>query len=43
MIQPEDTGRVAVFLASNDSRSITGIDIPVDAGALAQHSSRSSE
>ena len=43
MIQPEDIGRVAVFLASDDSRSITGVDIPVDAGTLAQLSSRSSE
>ena len=43
MIQSEDIGRIAVFLASNDPRSITGIDIPVDARALAQLSSRSSE
>jgi NAD(P)-dependent dehydrogenase (short-subunit alcohol dehydrogenase family) len=33
LIQPDDVARAALFLASDDSRMITGIDLPVDAGA----------
>lgn len=32
LIQPEDIGRTVAFLASDDARSITGAEIPVDAG-----------
>jgi NAD(P)-dependent dehydrogenase (short-subunit alcohol dehydrogenase family) len=39
-IVPEDIGRAVVFLASDDARAITGVDLAVDAGALAQLSSR---
>lgn len=35
MIQPEDIGCVAAFLASDEARSVTGAEIPVDAGMLA--------
>ncbi len=34
---PSDYGRTAVFLASDDARMITGIDIRVDAGAVARY------
>ncbi|MGH9407325.1 MAG: SDR family NAD(P)-dependent oxidoreductase [Terriglobia bacterium] len=40
MIQPEDIGRAVAFLASDDARAITGAEIPVDAGTLAQLTSR---
>jgi meso-butanediol dehydrogenase / (S,S)-butanediol dehydrogenase / diacetyl reductase len=40
LIQPEDIGRVAAFLASEDARAITGAEIPVDAGTLALLGSR---
>jgi NAD(P)-dependent dehydrogenase (short-subunit alcohol dehydrogenase family) len=33
LIQPHDVARAVLFLASDDSRMITGIDLPVDAGA----------
>jgi NAD(P)-dependent dehydrogenase (short-subunit alcohol dehydrogenase family) len=33
-IQPEDIGNLVVFLASESSRCITGVDIPVDCGTL---------
>jgi len=33
LIQPNDVARAVLFLASDDSRMITGIDLPVDAGA----------
>ena len=34
---PSDYGRAAVFLASEDASMITGIDLRVDAGAIAQY------
>jgi NAD(P)-dependent dehydrogenase (short-subunit alcohol dehydrogenase family) len=34
---PRDYGRAAVFLASDDSAMITGIDLRVDSGALARY------
>jgi NAD(P)-dependent dehydrogenase (short-subunit alcohol dehydrogenase family) len=34
---PHDYGRAAVFLASEDASMITGIDLRVDAGAIAQY------
>lgn len=34
LIQPEDIGRAAAFLGSDDARAITGVEIPVDAGSL---------
>ena len=34
---PSDYGRAAVFLASDDSGMITGMDLRVDAGAIAQY------
>jgi 3-oxoacyl-[acyl-carrier protein] reductase len=33
---PEDIGKAAVFLASDEARFITGIDLPVDGGVLAR-------
>lgn len=39
-ILAEDIGRAVVFLASDDARSITGVELPVDAGTLAQLSSK---
>jgi NAD(P)-dependent dehydrogenase (short-subunit alcohol dehydrogenase family) len=33
LIQPDDVARAVLFLASDDSRMITGVDLPVDAGA----------
>ncbi|QMW21764.1 SDR family oxidoreductase [Sandaracinobacteroides saxicola] len=33
LIQPEDVAAAALFLLSDDSAMITGIDLPVDAGA----------
>ncbi|TAM83066.1 MAG: SDR family oxidoreductase [Acidobacteria bacterium] len=40
LIQPEDIGNLVAFLASDHARMITGANIPVDAGMLAQLSSR---
>jgi len=40
LIQAEDVGRLAAFLASDDARCITGAEIPVDAGTWAQLQSR---
>ncbi len=40
VIQPEEIGQVAAFLASDDSSAITGAEIPADAGSLAQLISR---
>jgi NAD(P)-dependent dehydrogenase (short-subunit alcohol dehydrogenase family) len=34
---PRDYGQAAVFLASSDAAMITGTDIRVDAGAVAQY------
>ncbi len=34
---PSDYGQAAVFLASDDSRMVTGIDLRVDAGAVARY------
>ena len=34
---PSDYGRAAVFLASDDAQMITGIDLRVDAGAVARY------
>ena len=34
---PSDYGRVAAFLASDDSAMITGTDLRVDAGAIARY------
>src|SRR5579885_134297 len=34
---PSDYARAAVFLASDDAEMITGIDLRVDAGAIAQY------
>ncbi len=39
-VEPRDIGRVVAFLASDDARAITGVEIPVDAGLLAQMISR---
>lgn len=39
-IEPKDIGRVVAFLASEDSRAVTGAEIPVDAGTWAQLTSR---
>ncbi len=33
-IEPEDVSNAVLFLASDESRFITGIALPVDAGAL---------
>jgi NAD(P)-dependent dehydrogenase (short-subunit alcohol dehydrogenase family) len=33
---PEDVANLALFLASNESRTITGQSIPVDAGSYMQ-------
>lgn len=33
LIQPDDVAKAVLFLASDESRMITGIDLPVDAGA----------
>jgi NAD(P)-dependent dehydrogenase (short-subunit alcohol dehydrogenase family) len=38
-IQPEDVGHLAAFLASDQARCITGVEIPLDAGSWAQISS----
>jgi NAD(P)-dependent dehydrogenase (short-subunit alcohol dehydrogenase family) len=35
-----DIGHAVVFLASDDARAITGVELPVDAGTLAQLTSR---
>jgi NAD(P)-dependent dehydrogenase (short-subunit alcohol dehydrogenase family) len=40
LIQPEDIGRMVAFLASHEARSVTGAEIPVDAGLWAQAISR---
>jgi NAD(P)-dependent dehydrogenase (short-subunit alcohol dehydrogenase family) len=40
-ILPQDIGRAVVFLASDDARAITGVELPVDAGALVQLASKS--
>jgi enoyl-[acyl-carrier-protein] reductase (NADH) len=34
LISAEDVGKLAVFLASDDSDKVTGQDLNVDAGAL---------
>jgi NAD(P)-dependent dehydrogenase (short-subunit alcohol dehydrogenase family) len=34
---PSDYAKAAIFLASDDSAMITGIDLRVDAGAMAQY------
>ncbi|MBP9711291.1 MAG: SDR family oxidoreductase [Candidatus Pacebacteria bacterium] len=34
--EPDDIGKAAVFLASDDAKNITGIDLPVDGGVLAR-------
>lgn len=34
MGNPEDVARVAVFLASDDVRWMTGVPLPVDGGAV---------
>jgi NAD(P)-dependent dehydrogenase (short-subunit alcohol dehydrogenase family) len=39
-IQPEAVGFLAAFLASDEARSITGAEIPIDAGSWAQLTSR---
>ncbi len=33
---PEDIGKAAVFLASDDAKNVTGVDLPVDGGVLAR-------
>jgi NAD(P)-dependent dehydrogenase (short-subunit alcohol dehydrogenase family) len=40
LIRPEDVGTLVAFLASDEARSITGAEIPIDAGAWAQLVSR---
>jgi NAD(P)-dependent dehydrogenase (short-subunit alcohol dehydrogenase family) len=40
VIQPPDVGKTVAFLASDDARSITGAEIPVDAGLWAMLTSR---
>ncbi len=40
VIQPEDIGHVVAFLASDEARTITGAEIPVDAGMWVQAVSR---
>jgi NAD(P)-dependent dehydrogenase (short-subunit alcohol dehydrogenase family) len=40
LIQAEDVGELVAFLASDEARSITGAEIPVDAGAWVQLASR---
>jgi NAD(P)-dependent dehydrogenase (short-subunit alcohol dehydrogenase family) len=40
VIQPEDIGQLVAFLASEESRAITGAEIPVDAGMWVQAVSR---
>jgi NAD(P)-dependent dehydrogenase (short-subunit alcohol dehydrogenase family) len=34
---PSDYGKAAAFLASDDAAMITGVDLRVDAGAIAQY------
>ena len=34
MIMPEDVAKMIVFLASDDAGKITGVNIPVDSGAV---------
>ena len=40
LIQADDVGRLAAFLASDEAKCITGAEIPVDAGTWAQLNSR---
>ena len=40
LIQPDDVGHLAAFLASDEARYITGAEIPIDAGTWAQLTSR---
>jgi 3-oxoacyl-[acyl-carrier protein] reductase len=40
LIQPEDVGHLAAFLASDEARYVTGAEIPIDAGTWAQLTSR---
>jgi NAD(P)-dependent dehydrogenase (short-subunit alcohol dehydrogenase family) len=34
MVEPEDTAAAVLWLASDEARYITGVALPVDAGAL---------
>ena len=34
LIMPEDVAKMIVFLASDDAGKITGVNIPVDSGAV---------
>jgi NAD(P)-dependent dehydrogenase (short-subunit alcohol dehydrogenase family) len=34
LVEPEDTGEAVLFLASNEARYITGINMNVNAGNL---------
>lgn len=36
MVQPEDIANATAFLLSDEARYITGVTLPVDAGALAR-------
>jgi NAD(P)-dependent dehydrogenase (short-subunit alcohol dehydrogenase family) len=40
LIQPEDIGNLVAFLASDDAKMITGVEIPVDGGMWVQLNSR---
>jgi len=40
LIQADDVGRLAAFLASDEARMITGTEIPIDAGTWAMLTSR---
>ena len=33
-VEPEDISNAVLFLASDESRYVTGVSLPVDAGAL---------
>jgi NAD(P)-dependent dehydrogenase (short-subunit alcohol dehydrogenase family) len=34
LLQPQDSAEAVLFLASDESRSITGVNLPVNAGAM---------